>query len=158
PLEDGLEEEEEECVSEENELLAKDEFSAEENFPAEFEPENMSCEDMEYFCNKGIQTKLKSCQRCLIKYPNMFKSNLAGLVSTRPPERSGLIRERDGAGDTGSPSVMVPRRCTNAPEDAALRFEPGAGARRTLGGTCCRSEVQREKKALRRRQMRPSPL
>lgn len=53
PLEDGLEEEEEECVSEENELLAKDEFSAEENFSAEFEPENMSCEDMEYFCNKG---------------------------------------------------------------------------------------------------------
>ncbi|KAF0044994.1 hypothetical protein F2P81_001523 [Scophthalmus maximus] len=53
PLEDGLEEEEEECVSEENELLAKDEFSAEENFTAEFEAENMSCEDMEYFCNKG---------------------------------------------------------------------------------------------------------
>lgn len=53
PLEDGLEEEEEECVSEENELLAKDEFSAEENFSAEFEPENISCEDMEYFCNKG---------------------------------------------------------------------------------------------------------
>ncbi|KAK9513313.1 hypothetical protein VZT92_026854 [Zoarces viviparus] len=53
PLEDGLEEEEEECVSEENELLAKDEFSAEENFSAEFEAENMSCEDMEYFCSKG---------------------------------------------------------------------------------------------------------
>ena len=53
PLEDGLEEEEEECVSEENELLAKDEFSVEENFPAEFETENMACEDMEYFCNKG---------------------------------------------------------------------------------------------------------
>lgn len=53
PLEDGLEEEEEECVSEENELMAKDEFSAEENFAAEFEAENMSCEDMEYFCNKG---------------------------------------------------------------------------------------------------------
>uniref|UniRef100_A0A3B5MER3 Zinc finger protein ZFPM1/2 PR domain-containing protein n=1 Tax=Xiphophorus couchianus TaxID=32473 RepID=A0A3B5MER3_9TELE len=53
PLEDGLEEEEEECVSEENELLAKDEFSVEENFTAEFESENMSCEDMEYFCNKG---------------------------------------------------------------------------------------------------------
>lgn len=59
PLEDGLEEEEEECVSEENELLAKDEFSAEENFPAEFEPENMSCEDMEYFCNKG-ERRLRS--------------------------------------------------------------------------------------------------
>lgn len=53
PLEDGLEEEEEECVSEENELLAKDEFSVEENFSTEFEAENMSCEDMEYFCNKG---------------------------------------------------------------------------------------------------------
>lgn len=53
PLEDGLEEEEEECVSEENELLTKDEFSVEENFSAEFETENMSCEDMEYFCNKG---------------------------------------------------------------------------------------------------------
>lgn len=53
PLEDGLEEEEEECVSEGNELLAKDEFSAEENFSAEFEPENMGCEDMEYFCSKG---------------------------------------------------------------------------------------------------------
>jgi len=54
PLEDGLEEEEEECVSEENELLAKDEFSAEENFSGEFEAENMSCEDMEYFCSKGV--------------------------------------------------------------------------------------------------------
>lgn len=53
PLEDGLEEEEEECVSEENELLAKDEFSAEENFTGEFEAENMGCEDMDYFCNKG---------------------------------------------------------------------------------------------------------
>ncbi|XP_055083502.1 zinc finger protein ZFPM2a [Periophthalmus magnuspinnatus] len=47
PLEDGLEEEEEECVSEGTELLTKDEFSA------EFEAENMGCEDMEYFCSKG---------------------------------------------------------------------------------------------------------
>ncbi|XP_046898814.1 zinc finger protein ZFPM2a [Hypomesus transpacificus] len=53
PLEDGLEEDEEECVSEDNELMAKEEFSVEENFSAEFESENMSCEDMEYFCNKG---------------------------------------------------------------------------------------------------------
>ncbi|XP_036395068.1 zinc finger protein ZFPM2a [Megalops cyprinoides] len=53
PLDDDLEEEEEECVSEENELLAKDEFSVEENFSTDFEPENLSCEDMEYFCNKG---------------------------------------------------------------------------------------------------------
>ncbi|XP_055769430.1 zinc finger protein ZFPM2-like, partial [Salvelinus fontinalis] len=53
PLEDGTLGEEEECVSEENELMAKDEFSTEENFSAEFESENMSCEDMEYYCNKG---------------------------------------------------------------------------------------------------------
>lgn len=61
PLEDGLEEEEEECVSEENELLAKDEFSVEENFSAEFEAENMSCEDMEYFCNKGKHHLIIPC-------------------------------------------------------------------------------------------------
>uniref|UniRef100_A0A4W5QM92 Uncharacterized protein n=1 Tax=Hucho hucho TaxID=62062 RepID=A0A4W5QM92_9TELE len=53
PLEDGALGEEEECVSEENELMAKDEFSTEENFSAEFESENMCCEDMEYYCNKG---------------------------------------------------------------------------------------------------------
>uniref|UniRef100_A0A8B9HBV9 Zinc finger protein ZFPM1/2 PR domain-containing protein n=1 Tax=Astyanax mexicanus TaxID=7994 RepID=A0A8B9HBV9_ASTMX len=53
PLEDGLEEEEEECVSDGNELVAKDEFSMEENFTADFETENLTCEDMEYFCNKG---------------------------------------------------------------------------------------------------------
>uniref|UniRef100_A0AAY4C9G7 Zinc finger protein, FOG family member 2 n=1 Tax=Denticeps clupeoides TaxID=299321 RepID=A0AAY4C9G7_9TELE len=53
PLDDGLEEEEEECVSEENELAGKEEFSTDENFTAEFETENLSCEDMEYFCNKG---------------------------------------------------------------------------------------------------------
>ncbi|XP_041962015.1 zinc finger protein ZFPM2a [Alosa sapidissima] len=53
PLDDGLEEEEEECVSEESELVAKEEFSTEEGFGADFEPENLSCEGMEYFCNKG---------------------------------------------------------------------------------------------------------
>ncbi|XP_066501407.1 zinc finger protein ZFPM2a isoform X2 [Hoplias malabaricus] len=52
PLDDGLEEEEEECVSDGNELVAKDEFSVE-NFSADFETENLACEDMEYFCNKG---------------------------------------------------------------------------------------------------------
>ncbi|XP_053467308.1 zinc finger protein ZFPM2a isoform X2 [Ictalurus furcatus] len=52
PLDDGLEEEEEECVSEGNELAAKEEFSAEENFTTDFETENLGCEDMEYFCAK----------------------------------------------------------------------------------------------------------
>ncbi|XP_060756585.1 zinc finger protein ZFPM2a [Neoarius graeffei] len=56
PLDDGLEEEEEECVSEGNELAAKEEFSAEENFTADFETENLGCEDMEYFCAKGEET------------------------------------------------------------------------------------------------------
>ncbi|KTG04058.1 hypothetical protein cypCar_00018758, partial [Cyprinus carpio] len=53
PLDGGLEEEEEECISDANELTAKDEFSVEENFPADFEPDNLTCEDMEYFCGKG---------------------------------------------------------------------------------------------------------
>lgn len=53
PLDGGLEEEEEECISDANELTAKEEFSAEENFPADFEPDNLTCEDMEYFCRKG---------------------------------------------------------------------------------------------------------
>lgn len=66
PLEDGLEEEEEECVSEENELLAKDEFSAQENFSAEFEPENISCQDMEYFCNQGER---RFCSEPLKHFP-----------------------------------------------------------------------------------------
>ncbi|ROL41398.1 Zinc finger protein ZFPM2 [Anabarilius grahami] len=53
PLDGGLEEEEEECISDANELTAKEEFSVEENFPADFEPDNLTCEDMEYFCRKG---------------------------------------------------------------------------------------------------------
>lgn len=57
PLDDGLEEEEEECVSEGNELAAKEEFSAEENFTTDFEAENLGCEDMEYFCAKGQRVK-----------------------------------------------------------------------------------------------------
>ncbi|KAL1259948.1 hypothetical protein QQF64_010525 [Cirrhinus molitorella] len=53
PLDGGLEEEEEECISDANELTSKEEFSVEENFPADFEPDNLTCEDMEYFCGKG---------------------------------------------------------------------------------------------------------
>uniref|UniRef100_A0A672S381 Zinc finger protein ZFPM2-like n=1 Tax=Sinocyclocheilus grahami TaxID=75366 RepID=A0A672S381_SINGR len=53
PLDGGLEEEEEECISDANELSTKEVFSVEENFPADFEPDNLTCEDMEYFCGKG---------------------------------------------------------------------------------------------------------
>ncbi|XP_069050993.1 zinc finger protein ZFPM2a isoform X1 [Lepisosteus oculatus] len=53
PLEDALQDEEEECLSEENDIITKEEFSVEENFSTDFEPENLSCEDMEYFCSKG---------------------------------------------------------------------------------------------------------
>lgn len=62
PLDDGLEEEEEECVSEGNELAAKEEFSAEENFTTDFETENLGCEDMEYFCAKGQRV-----QKCRVR-------------------------------------------------------------------------------------------
>lgn len=53
PLDGGVEEEEEECISDGNELTAKEEFSVEENFAADFETDNLTCEDMEYFCGKG---------------------------------------------------------------------------------------------------------
>lgn len=76
PLEDGLEEEEEECVSEENELLAKDEFSVEENFTAEFETENISCEDMEYFCNKGERPALGQNRNFTGRLPHAAFSHL----------------------------------------------------------------------------------
>lgn len=53
PLEDAIEDEEEECLSEENDTISKEDFPLEESFSAEFEPENLSCEEVEYFCNKG---------------------------------------------------------------------------------------------------------
>nr|XP_055067068.1 zinc finger protein ZFPM2a isoform X2 [Misgurnus anguillicaudatus] len=53
PLDGGVEEEEEECVSDGNELATKEEFLVEENFAADFETDNLTCEDMDYFCGKG---------------------------------------------------------------------------------------------------------
>ncbi|XP_076869636.1 zinc finger protein ZFPM2-like [Brachyhypopomus gauderio] len=74
PLDDGLEEEEEECVSEGNELGAKDEFSADENFAADFEAENLTCEDMEDYCSKENSSR------------EMGRTDLDGVNDkTRPP-------------------------------------------------------------------------
>lgn len=53
PLEDAIEDEEEDCGSEENDIITKEDFPLEESFTTEFEPENMTCEDVEYFCNKA---------------------------------------------------------------------------------------------------------
>ncbi|KAJ8785097.1 hypothetical protein J1605_007653 [Eschrichtius robustus] len=53
PLEDAIEEEEEECPSEETDITSKGDFPMEESFSTEFGPENLSCEEVEYFCNKG---------------------------------------------------------------------------------------------------------
>ncbi|XP_068093927.1 zinc finger protein ZFPM2 isoform X2 [Hyperolius riggenbachi] len=53
PLEDAIEDEEEDCLSEENDVVSKEDFPLEGSFTSEFEPENMTCEDVEYFCNKG---------------------------------------------------------------------------------------------------------
>nr|XP_035933762.1 zinc finger protein ZFPM2-like isoform X3 [Halichoerus grypus] len=53
PLEDAIEEEEEECPSEETDIVSKGDFPLEESFSTEFGPENLSCEEVEYFCNKG---------------------------------------------------------------------------------------------------------
>lgn len=53
PLEDAVEDEEEECPSEETDVLSKGDFPLEESFPSGFGPGNLSCEEAEYFCNKG---------------------------------------------------------------------------------------------------------
>ncbi|XP_011889402.1 PREDICTED: zinc finger protein ZFPM2-like [Cercocebus atys] len=53
PLEDAIEDEEEECPSEETDIISKGDFPLEESFSTEFGPENLSCEEVEYFCNKG---------------------------------------------------------------------------------------------------------
>lgn len=53
PLEDAMEEEEDECPSEETDIISKGDFPLEESFSTEFGPENLSCEEVEYFCSKG---------------------------------------------------------------------------------------------------------
>lgn len=53
PLEDAVEEEEEECPSEETDIVSKGDFPLEESFSTELGPGNLSCEEVEYFCNKG---------------------------------------------------------------------------------------------------------
>ncbi|TRZ00601.1 hypothetical protein DNTS_004133 [Danionella cerebrum] len=80
----GLEEEEEECISDATELTAKEEFSAEDSFPADFEPDNLTCEDMEYFCSKA--------QYELIRRPMFGKVRLAG--------------PSDSAGSSALPQVL----------------------------------------------------
>ncbi|VTJ51629.1 Hypothetical predicted protein, partial [Marmota monax] len=52
PLEDAIEDEEEECPSEETVIISKGDFPLEESLSTEFGPENLSCEEVEYFCNK----------------------------------------------------------------------------------------------------------
>nr|XP_023504627.1 zinc finger protein ZFPM2 [Equus caballus] len=52
PLEDAIEEEEE-YPSEETDIVSKGDFPLEESFSTELGPENLSCEEVEYFCNKG---------------------------------------------------------------------------------------------------------
>ncbi|KAL6039731.1 hypothetical protein STEG23_000343 [Scotinomys teguina] len=53
PLEDAIEDEDEEYPSEEAEGIPKGDFPLEESFPTDFGPENLSCEEVEFFCNKG---------------------------------------------------------------------------------------------------------
>ncbi|KAJ8334443.1 hypothetical protein SKAU_G00400820 [Synaphobranchus kaupii] len=50
-LDNGQEAENEQCLSEENELTANRDFTVEENGSADFEPENS--DDMESSCNQG---------------------------------------------------------------------------------------------------------
>lgn len=99
----------------------------------------------------------------------MFKSNLAELVSvwefllhhclelklsilifdpSNPPKSSGLIWERDGIGNTGSPSVIVLWRCATVHQctgERSTSLWASAKALWTLSSTCYCSEVQHYK-------------
>ncbi|XP_051879891.1 zinc finger protein ZFPM2a isoform X3 [Pristis pectinata] len=53
PLEDTVEDDEEECLSEENDAINGGDYTQEENFSAEYGSEHLSCEETEYYCDKG---------------------------------------------------------------------------------------------------------
>ncbi|XP_051879892.1 zinc finger protein ZFPM2a isoform X4 [Pristis pectinata] len=52
PLEDTVEDDEEECLSEENDAINGGDYTQEENFSAEYGSEHLSCEETEYYCDK----------------------------------------------------------------------------------------------------------
>uniref|UniRef100_UPI00398F7DBA zinc finger protein ZFPM2a isoform X3 n=1 Tax=Pristiophorus japonicus TaxID=55135 RepID=UPI00398F7DBA len=53
PLEDTVEDDEEECLSEENDTISRGDYALEENFSADYGSEHLSCEEAEYYCGKG---------------------------------------------------------------------------------------------------------
>ncbi|KAJ6663107.1 hypothetical protein lerEdw1_010700, partial [Lerista edwardsae] len=75
PLEDAVEDEEEECLSEENDIISKDDFPLEGSFSAEFEPGNLSCEEVEYFCNKVAWM--------LMENPRIFSNDSLSVLAQR---------------------------------------------------------------------------
>ncbi|XP_043544348.1 zinc finger protein ZFPM2a isoform X2 [Chiloscyllium plagiosum] len=53
PLEDTIEDDEEECLSEENDTISRGDYTLDENFSADYGSEHLSCEETEYYCSKG---------------------------------------------------------------------------------------------------------
>ncbi|XP_041045501.1 zinc finger protein ZFPM2a isoform X2 [Carcharodon carcharias] len=53
PLEGTFEDDEEECLSEENDTISRGDYTLEENFSADYGSEHLSCEEAEYYCGKG---------------------------------------------------------------------------------------------------------
>ncbi|XP_072323316.1 zinc finger protein ZFPM2a [Scyliorhinus torazame] len=53
PLEGAVEDDEEECLSEENDTISRGDYTLEENFSADYGSEHLSCEEAEYYCGKG---------------------------------------------------------------------------------------------------------
>ncbi|XP_078073256.1 zinc finger protein ZFPM2a [Mustelus asterias] len=53
PLEGTAEDDEEECLSEENDIISRGDYTLDENFSADFGSEHLSCEEAEYYCGKG---------------------------------------------------------------------------------------------------------
>ncbi|MGH0161394.1 UNVERIFIED_CONTAM: hypothetical protein FKN15_041138 [Acipenser sinensis] len=95
-LEDAVEDEEEEGVSEENDIITKEEFSVEDNFSTDFEPENLSCEDMEYFCNKADE----DCSQGAMESDGDGQSEKTGLPTLDTEDWDGPgeleVVEKDG--------------------------------------------------------------
>ncbi|XP_048452074.1 zinc finger protein ZFPM2-like [Rhincodon typus] len=59
PLEDTIEDDEEECLSEENDTISRGDYTLDENFSADYGSEHLSCEETENYCSKGDENGIR---------------------------------------------------------------------------------------------------
>eukprot|EP00062_Callorhinchus_milii_P017068 gi/632969059/ref/XP_007900881.1/ PREDICTED: zinc finger protein ZFPM2 [Callorhinchus milii] len=84
PLEDTVDDEEEECLSEENDIISRDGYTLEENFSAEYGSEHLSCEEAEYYCKKGNEDGIQET---------------ADTVGEKPGQSNVELEDWDGPGE-----------------------------------------------------------